>query len=366
MNAHDTETRLRDALGAAARTVPDNASGPGLERPGSHAARRWPVITLAAAVAIALAVVVPYALLRPGPTNPSAHPSTRTKTTAPPYFAGIARDGVARVYDSATGKPRAEIPVEAGLAVRSVAAAADRRTFYFGATDAACGGRILRVVLEPDGTVASVTDVPKSAFPGQSITVLAVSPDGRRLAVSSFPARGSGGVCLLTTLRAPLVVLDVTTGDRQTWASSQPGVPRELSWAPDNRTLAFAWVEASKPEQLRVLDTSAPGRDLAASRQVYRSPGGNLSRTTITADGRWAQVVLGGKGAPETSLLRIALASGEVEVLDDRLREKGITFVEADTSREHLLAWGQRKAGRYQDGRVDWFGGTHRMMDAAW
>jgi hypothetical protein len=374
----NTETRLRDALGAAARTVPDSATGPGLEAAGGRpttAARRWPLVALAAAAVVIAAAIVPYAILRPEPTRPSTQ--TSAAVAPPPYFVGFGEGGrEARVYSSATGEPVATAPIRPTSPAQFgfVAAAANQRTFYLAALTDTCDSTILRVVLRDDGTVRDVRGVPGGNLDRRAISSLAVSPDGRKLAFGSEQARRSGDFCSMLHYPGTVSVLDLTTGKERTWTGSAKGAPLGLAWAPDNRTIAFLWNESDVLSTVRLLDTTAPG-DLLAGRAVTRKPVNQMD-LTITADGRSAQVVRWGGDDPNGALVRIDLVTGKVSVVDDRLKQEGLTRVAADASGRHLLAWGSvfdnsnqlvgRRLGRYEDGRVDWFDGTSTVMTFGW
>ena len=104
---------------------------------------------------------------------------------------------------------------------------------------------------------------------GTDLTGLALTPDGRKLAVASQPPRAG---------RDPEIQVDtLATGAQRawTWPGGQPiqestgGTGSALSWAADDSTLAFQlWVDDRF--QVRLLDTTAPGSSLAASRVALR------------------------------------------------------------------------------------------------
>jgi hypothetical protein len=126
--------------------------------------------------------------------------------------------------------------------------------FSIGSSGQVSAPRLLRALALPAGT---------------SLTGLALTPDGRKLAVASQPPRPG---------RDPEIQVDtLATGAQRawTWPGGQPieestgGTGSALSWAADDSTLAFQrWVDDRF--QVRLLDTTAPGSSLAASRVALR------------------------------------------------------------------------------------------------
>jgi len=108
--------------------------------------------------------------------------------------------------------------------------------------------------------------VPVPALPaGAELSGLALTPDGRRLAMASRAVGPPGG---------PEIRVDtLATGAQRvwTWPGAQPveeslgGTGSALSWAADDRTLAFARLIDGR-YKVRLLDTAAPGRSLVGSR----------------------------------------------------------------------------------------------------
>jgi len=126
--------------------------------------------------------------------------------------------------------------------------------------------RFYQVRIGSSGQVSPLRLLPVPALPsGTYLDGLALTPDGRKLAVAS-QAAGPGGV--------PEIQVDtLATGARRvwTWPGGQPvrestgGTGSAVSWAADDRTLAFQRLVGSQI-QVRLLDTAAPGSSLAASR----------------------------------------------------------------------------------------------------
>lgn len=78
---NDLENRLRDALDAAAGTIPDSAVAPGMVEPDRHRPRRALVIAIGAAAAVVTAIAVPYAIQRDEPVpSPAACPGAIAAT----------------------------------------------------------------------------------------------------------------------------------------------------------------------------------------------------------------------------------------------------------------------------------------------
>jgi len=176
---------------------------------------------------------------------------------------------------------------------------------------------------------------------GTSLTGLALTPDGRRLAVASQPPRPG---------RDPEIQVDtLATGAQRawTWPGGQPirestgGTGSALSWAADDSTLAFQrWVDDRF--QVRLLDTTAPGSSLAASRVALRlkwdGSGNRFHRGRAVNDAQTFAALLTPDGskivtATDTQTLRPASAelaftefsaeTGKVVAVRDRWRLAG-------------------------------------------
>jgi hypothetical protein len=90
---NDLETRLRDALDAAARTVPDHATGPGLE-PDDHSSRHRMLVAFAAAAAVVAAIAIPLGIR-----------AVSTDRTAAPACPAPVTTGPATLPSSPSGEP---------------------------------------------------------------------------------------------------------------------------------------------------------------------------------------------------------------------------------------------------------------------
>jgi hypothetical protein len=299
---NSTEDRLRAAAQAAASTVPPGSAPPlhlpaqprrGQRRPGqARPGWRLAAAPLAAAAAVLAVLAASLALAHGSPGNRHA-PVAKDHTSGPARIPGFYVAIVAR-SNPATGFPRQYAEVRATgsgkvlatigppapyRTLEAVSAAADDRTFVLGAAPYKVrhvgGGtdiiqspvRFFLLRLSPTGHVDRLTKLPVPAQEWPSD--IALSPDSSRLAV----------VVNHTRHRHPAdPVIDVFTlsnGAMRTWGwageawiTNNDASNRQLmSWTADGRTLAFEqWV--GDDEQVRLLDTTAPGSDLRSSRLV--------------------------------------------------------------------------------------------------
>ena len=301
------EDRVRQALLEAAEDIsrtdvpplrlPDRAGRGRLAR----GRRGWPpwLTPLAAAAAVAAMLAATFAL-----TGGPARPAHRTSSDAllarvPPYYVVLTGTGPKH------GWPR-QAEVRATRTGRTVATlAAPRRDDAFVMAAAASGvGRYVLAaepmtvqyekVTRPDGStvpgttvsimsptgpvsfyqlrisssgqVSALSPLPVPRLPAHAVLDgLALTPDGRQLAVATRAGGPRPG---------PEIQVDtLATGAQRvwTWPGAQPveeslgGTGSALSWAADDRTLAFAQLIDGR-YKVRLLDTTAPGSSLAASR----------------------------------------------------------------------------------------------------
>jgi len=326
------EERIRAAARAAADTVtPDSV--PPLELPAARARRlgrrhrngRSPDATwslwaarlapLAAALAVAAILIAVVNLSPPAyqggpaPVTGTAKPdvplgppvSTYVRSgQVPPYFVTrTPTDAVVHLTDG--GATVATIrPSLPGGKVVAVTAAGDDRTFVL----AEEGGERKAVTfyqfrLGSSGRPGALTRLPMSVADGKSMTDMALSPDGTRLAIAV--ALGGG----LQQVR----LYSVQSGSARIWSATGSGTiggrfpARSLSWAASQRTLAFNW-SIHQTETVRLLDignsggsllaASQPAVMLAATTEPGRIPYRCLDDMLITPNGS-AIVCPGGK-----------------------------------------------------------------------
>jgi hypothetical protein len=126
--------------------------------------------------------------------------------------------------------------------------------------------RFYQLRISSSGQVSALSPLPVPALPaGADLAGLALTPDGRKLAVATRAGGPRPG---------PEIQVDtLATGAQRvwTWPGAQPveeslgGTGSALSWAADDRTLAFGQLIDGR-YKVRLLDTTAPGSSLAASR----------------------------------------------------------------------------------------------------
>ena len=126
--------------------------------------------------------------------------------------------------------------------------------------------RFYQLRISSSGQVSALSPLPVPALPADAdLSGLALTPDGRQLAVATRTGGPRPG---------PEIQVDtLATGAQRvwTWPGAQPveeslgGTGSALSWAADDRTLAFGRLIDGQ-YRVRLLDTTAPGSSLAASR----------------------------------------------------------------------------------------------------
>jgi Tol biopolymer transport system component len=215
-------------------------------------ARRWRRAAVAAATACALTggLVVAGTDRPPEPAEPA-----RPIGTAPASFlAGVG--GRVAVVSTASGKViRYLTETPAGQGQFFFALSEDRDTVWFSDVDVCGHSGIYRVSYQGGAAVR----VDRSA----NAEALTVSQDGSKLVYRPLGCHGSPS-------RA-FAVLDLRTGTTRTWAYSQRGeVLGPMTWSPDGRHLAYIEFFGSGELRTRawLLDTTGPGRSLAASRPL--------------------------------------------------------------------------------------------------
>jgi len=300
---------------------------------------RWPAwaapLAAAAAIVGVVAVLLTVVHDRPNVEGPSGQGSTAASGLAgiPPYYVALTIHGnypdpaavdstAAEVRATATGAVLARIAVPRPYVHFSgVTAAADDRTFILVAEeknnppDRAARyyppSRFFLLRIDPaassPGARVSLRALPAGYIPANNeVHDLALSPDGTSLAADVGYVGNS-----------QLLVFNLATGTRRSWSfkTCQQCSPSSgglgfggmnvdaLSWTADGRHLAFVGpvtanagrgVTSVTPGPVRLLDVSAPGRDLLASSKVVlkwpgsaeRLPGPAWRGVVITPDGR--------------------------------------------------------------------------------
>ena len=282
------EDRIRAAARAAAGTVAPE-SVPPLELPAAPR-RRWlrdgrsagtmrtpwavrlaPVAAALAVIAIVITMVTvsrttsgssgrgASAAAAPNvPAGPPVSSYVRSGQVPPYYVTATQADAV--VHLTVSGASVATIrPSLPGGTMVAVTTAGDRRTFVLAEQD-----RDRKAVtfyqfrLGSSGRPGALTRLPISVADGKTMTGLALSPDGTRLAIAVVPGGGVQQVRLYP----------VHGGPARTWSGTGGGPygATSLSWTASQRTLAFNWL-AGQTRSVRLLNLgTAGGSLLAASR----------------------------------------------------------------------------------------------------
>jgi hypothetical protein len=282
--------RLRLEHAALGSTPPrTRAAGRGWHAPGlvrrGVVPRRWagwlaPVAAAAAVVGVIIAsLALSGAILRhPAGTGPD---SSGVFAKVPRYFVAVPQSpGRAVVGATATGALLGTVaPPKPYTMFVWVAAAGDARTFVLAAGFPPAVGtsvlnprpvRFYRLALDRSGRPGRLAPLP---IPPETVTLtdLALSPDGSKLAASLLPVHGQIG--------AKIQVFSLATGARREWVWPGNGLIGEISlavgssgsnsWEADNRRLLFEVTARTRTGhetgQLRLLNTAAPGGSLLAS-----------------------------------------------------------------------------------------------------
>ncbi len=307
------EDLLRGELKRVADTVQPGQLRP-LQMPVPG--RRWhrrllPVAAAAAVIAVAVAAVLvavprPVPPAAPGPADIPRHYLTFTFVPDQQFQGLPVTEAVIR--DSATGRITGTVKIvsDGFPAQVTVAAAPDDRSFIIGTYEPNPKGarttyfqeyRFFRLPISVDGKPGHLTELPAYPVPMHALVEgIALSPDGTLLAVSSM-YNGPGGIPAI--LAAKIEVINLATGKVRIWtAGIQRGhfyVPGPPSWADGDRMIAFTWQHSQSltndnmtMEGVRLLDTDAPGDNLANSRMIVsrKSVSGTIQSALITPDGR--------------------------------------------------------------------------------
>jgi hypothetical protein len=354
---HDTIDRVRSIM-AAANPVPDDAregsaADPrGLEtlsrilaQPPDQASQAGPhtppapnrrvrrvIAPLGAGLAVA-GLVTGLTLVAQSSKAPAHRPATGAPTAAqqgtPRYYVmlspgGLSSNLLAAVHDSQTGQvlSRIRVPGPSG-SLPSIAADGSDRSYVITSTLQG-GAALYRLRVSADGRSEKLTRLAVNlplAGSNHVIDSTAVSPDGSELAVGLQSYRGAPGQL---NSRGEIVVYSLTGGPTRTWTApgDVPALPFSLDWISKSQ-LAFTWQDQLKGSatyfftgrsQIRVLDTSAPGHNLLASR-VLLSGGGKLGfiqSASVGPDGSPINVAtfrvtsIGGRGTATMLLAQVS------------------------------------------------------------
>lgn len=227
-------------------------------------------------------------MLLPAAALPGGSPSSGAGPAAAPYFITLFNaNQYAQVFDSVTGKLLATLKPPGGGDFSAVVAAANDRTFIL--VTGTSTDRFYKVRLNGSGKPGPLSPVHVSVAVPAAWSGFALSPDASELAVSIVPGGNFDA-------RGKMTVISLAGGKARTWRSSDPGYSTWLSWTA-KRGLAFYWWDgsrragvAAKRTGLRLLDTTASGSNLLASRlliprSVRFGSYTGIDNPLITADG---------------------------------------------------------------------------------
>jgi hypothetical protein len=264
-------------------------------RMAAGAASVMAVVAVAAGVSVASRTARPVLspvdqppglLLEAAVTGPP--PVQAALSGMPPYY--ITADhgsAVAEVRDSASGKTLSAVPLPQGIdpKMSKITAAGDGRTFVLALSFPQT--RFYRMRVAADGRSAQLTPLNILPLPaGESANSIALSADGRTLAVAIQFSGGQHGA---------VEAVSLATGAVRTWTTPQTGMPWALSWANGRRELGFFWEDSgpaagstlTTTSGLWVLDTTAPGSNLMSGRRIVPqfTGGDDVQSAVLTPDG---------------------------------------------------------------------------------
>lgn len=340
----DLENLLREELQHEAQKVQPELLRP-LQVPTRRPSWRPRLLPFTAAAAV-IAVITAGALVA-GLTaahKPAAHkpavsgsapaslPRFYVTTSSSPGGRGIQ----AVVRASASGQVTGTVPVPSALPVEwadsggtFVTAAADDRSFIIGVqggqapTKIGLDLRLFRFAISDAGKPGHLTELAPAPMRNETTEGIALSPDGKLLAVSLMrdsPADAVGAI----------QVLDLATGATRTWTAPAHSVyiPGPPSWADGSRVIAFTWLRStqsglmSAPRGIRLLDTAAPGDNLVAGTVIVPSgmvAAGSIVSALITPDGRDVIVVTWRDLTPQASTHTVIVQFAELQAATGRL-----------------------------------------------
>ncbi len=298
----DLEELLREELKRTARKVQPEVLRP-LRVPAPGRSRRRRLLPLAAAAAV-IAVITVAALVVGLTAAQKPAPSGSAPAALPRFYVTIrgganGHEVAAVVHASAGGQVTGTVQVPSivqGIAFGT--AAADDRSFIIGAYEGqnltSPGGvldlRLFQFRISGGGKPGHLTELAPAPARGEDFQGIALSPDGKLLAVSLL----SGPDDTTGTLQ----VINLATGTIRTWTAPVTGpqyAPGAPSWVDGNRMIAFTWQRAVDQgvvyatEGVRLLDTAAPGDNLADAKLIVPSgvvAAGAIKSALITPDGR--------------------------------------------------------------------------------
>src|SRR5579863_4622654 len=341
----DLENLLREELQREAQKVQAELLRP-LQVPTRRPSWRPRLLPFTAAAAV-IAVITASALVA-GLTaahKPAAHkptvsgsaaaslPRFYVTTSAAPGGRGIQ----AVVRASASGQVTGTVPVPSAIPVEwadsggtFVTAAADDRSFIIGVqggqapTKIGLDLRLFRFAISAAGKPGHLTELAAAPVRNETTEGIALSPDGKLLAVSLM--RSTPGNYAPT-----IQVLNLATGATRTWTVPTRNYPYLIgppSWADGSRVIAFSWLNSEQsglmaaPRGIRLLDITAPGDNLVAGTLIVPRgvvAAGSLVSALITPDGRDVIAVTWRDLTPRASTHTVIVQFAEIQAATGRL-----------------------------------------------
>lgn len=243
--------------------------------------RRRRRVAAAVSAAAAVALVTGLVAAAPWASSTGAPAAAGGNAAMPKYYVTVDRaQPVARIYASATGRKLGQVRlpgIDENADQGAIAAAADDGTFALALGNPQRFYRLRLAAGGRSGQVSPLDVPPMTKF--QYVTGMALSPDGRMLAVSIEH----------TGRPAAVEIVSLATGAVRTW-SSRGGQSWQLSWAGGDRELAFFWASPSGQSAagLRLLHPASPGHSLLAAPIILPQQlgGDQVQSAVITPDGR--------------------------------------------------------------------------------
>ena len=263
---------------------------------------------------------------------PASLPRFYVTTSSAPGGRGIQ----AVVRASASGQVTGTVPVPSALPVEwadsggtFVTAAADDRSFIIGVqggqepTKIGLDLRLFRFAISAAGKPGHLTELAPAPMRNETTEGIALSPDGKLLAVSLQNDSSPDPV-------GAIQVLNLATGTIRTWTAPARSVyiPGPPSWADGSRVIAFTWLRStqsglmSAPRGIRLLDINAPGDNLVAGTVIVPRgvvAAGSLVSALITPDGRDVIVVTWRDLTPRASTHTVVVQFAELQASTGRL-----------------------------------------------
>ena len=263
---------------------------------------------------------------------PASLPRFYVTTRSSPGGRGIQ----AVVRASASGQVTGTVLVPSALPVEwadsggtFVTAAADDRSFIIGVqggqapTKNGLDLRLFRFAISHAGKPGHLTELAPAPMRNETTEGIALSPDGKLLAVSLQNDSSPDAV-------GAIQVLDLATGATRTWTAPAHSVyiPGPPSWADGSRVIAFTWLRStqsglmSAPRGIRLLDTAAPGDNLVAGTVIVPSGmvgAGSIVSALIRPDGRDVIVVTWRDLTPRAKTHTVVVQFAELQASTGRL-----------------------------------------------